>query len=407
MSNLYPPVAYGGYEPECAAVVERLRAEHDVLVLTSSRRRRQIPEQPEVWRRLDLLEQSAAGAIRAPLASIQAVRVARATLAWHPDLVYVWNGAAIPHAALRVLADSGIPVAFRVVEQWFGGLFTRDQFLRELLPSRRSAARAVWSAGCRVLNALPLLQLDPTARLRAAISWNSSMLKRTVETPPFVDAVIEEVQHNVPPHGEIYAAAERKPAPMAEIAFLGRVTRVKGLAVAIEALAKLRSAYDIHARLGVVGPEDEAYGRETRSLAQQLGVGDAIDWRGQLNAAEVAQVLASAHALIVPSLWDEPLGLVVIEGAFARVPIVAAAVGGIPEAVRDEEHALLFPRGDSSAAAAALARTLGDVEETAQRVERARQRAEAFRLGPYLDEQEAFIQRALRALEGPSRRAGV
>jgi glycosyltransferase involved in cell wall biosynthesis len=102
-------------------------------------------------------------------------------------------------------------------------------------------------------------------------------------------------------------------------------------------------------------------------------------------------VLARASAMIVPSTWDEPFPLVTIEGALARVPLVASDVGGIGEGMHDEEHALLFARGDAEGAARALARTLTEGEATAARVGRAYERAQEFRIGPYLDAQESFI----------------
>jgi glycosyltransferase involved in cell wall biosynthesis len=89
-----------------------------------------------------------------------------------------------------------------------------------------------------------------------------------------------------------------------------------------------------------------------------------------------------------------------IEGALARVPLVASDVGGIGEAMHDEQQALLFARGDATAAAAALARTLRDPEQTAARVQRAYERAQAFRVEAYLDEQERFVRDALSALRG-------
>jgi glycosyltransferase involved in cell wall biosynthesis len=125
-----------------------------------------------------------------------------------------------------------------------------------------------------------------------------------------------------------------------------------------------------------VGPEDEAHGAEMRRLADELGVVRAVIWRGQQTPEQAAAALARAHALIVPSTWDEPFPLVTIEGALARVPLVAADVGGIGEGMHDEEHALLFGRGDSVAAATALARVLGEAEATAERVERAHRRAQ-------------------------------
>ena len=86
--------------------------------------------------------------------------------------------------------------------------------------------------------------------------------------PPFVEAVLERVIHPAPPYGDLYAAIEREPAPEPRIAFLGRVTPFKGVAVAIQALALLRSEFGRLASLDVVGPEDGEYGEELRRLAR-------------------------------------------------------------------------------------------------------------------------------------------
>jgi glycosyltransferase involved in cell wall biosynthesis len=405
VSNLFPPVTSGGYEVECGSVAEHLGHSHEVLVLSSAPPGG-LPEEPGVWRQLPFLSGDATGARQAPLAALRGAAVARRALEWGPDLVYAWNCVSIPQSTLRVLADAGVPVAFRVCEHWFGGLFTYDQFMRELLPARRSPGRRLWADGCRAFNRLPQLRLSPCRPLRAAISWNSQALESKVDTPPFVEPVLEAVQHPVPRHGEIYERVERAPAPEPEIVFLGRVTAYKGLGVAVEALAKLREGGHPTARLVVVGPEEPSYVAQLRELVGRLGLDGAISWRGQLSPEQSAAALSRAHALIVPSVWEEPFGLVAIEGAMARVPVVAADVGGISEGLQNEEHALLFGRGDSDSAAAALARVLDDPQGSAARVARARARSEAFRLAPYLEEQERFVLEAHEALSsggGPQR----
>jgi glycosyltransferase involved in cell wall biosynthesis len=399
-STLYPPVALGGYEVECAGVVERLRQSHDVRVLTSEKDRASVPVETGVSRELALLSHDRRGARRAPMASVRAARSAHAALAWEPELIYAWNGSSIPQAVLRVLADSGLPLAFRVCEHWFGKLFVEDQFMRELLPAARGPARSIWAGGCRALNRRAALRLDPTAPVRTAISWNSEALERMVTVPSFVEPVLERVGHSVPRYGDLYADVVRAPATEPEIVFLGRVTSYKGLFVAIEALALLRLQRSIGAKLVVVGPEDPGHGAEMRRLAERLGVADAVDWRGQQTPEQAAAALARAHALIVPSVWNEPFPLVTIEGALARVPLVASDVGGISEGMHDEEHALLFARGDAAGAAAALERALLEREQSAARVARAYERGQAFRIGPYLDEQERFVDDAIAALRG-------
>ncbi len=398
VSTLYPPVAFGGYEVECSGVVERLREQHEVLVLTSDVKGAGADE-IGVRRELVGLTPDAKGALRAPLASLRAVSTARRALAWEPELIYCWNGSSIPQAALRVLADSDVPFAFRVCEHWFGRIFLRDQFLRELIPAKRGRLRGAWAASCRAVDALPSMRLQPTAPFRAAISWNSEAIREMVETPPFIEPVLERVDHSVPRFGDLYAGVIRGPAPpQPEIVFLGRVTPYKGIRVAIEALALLREDYDIHALLHVLGPGDEDHASEMREKAERLGVGDAVRWHGPTAPEQAAELLARASAMIVPSTWREPFPLVTIEGALARVPLVASDVGGIGEGMHDEEHALLFEPGNSDAAAAALARTLREGEQTAARVERAHERAQQFRIGPYLDAQERFVIDAHAAL---------
>ncbi len=411
VSNIYPPAAIGGYEIGCAAVAEHLARCHEVLVLTSTggraspaarggekTRSSNVPGRMEIRRELPLLRPDAHGALGAPPAALRAVPMARRALAWEPDLIYVWNSVGIPQVILRVFADSGVPLAFRVEEHWLKDIFLADQFLRELRSGPRGLTRAVWAAGCRALNALPALRIDPEAPLRAAISWNSEATRRIAQPPPFVEIAFERVTHPAPPFGDTYAAVERNPAPEPRIVFLGRVSPYKGLAVAIEALALLRSEHGVPAELEIVGPEDDDHGAELRRLADRLGVAAAVSWRGQATPEQAAATLARAQALIVPSTWEEPFGLVMVEGALARVPLVASDVGGIGESMRDEEHSLLFARGDARAAAAALARTLHEREATAARVRRAYDRAQAFRLGPYLKEQERFVHDALEAL---------
>jgi glycosyltransferase involved in cell wall biosynthesis len=238
------------------------------------------------------------------------------------------------------------------------------------------------------------------APLRAGISWNSETISRLVDVPGFIDVALQRVGHSVPRYGDLYAAVERRLAPSPEIAFLGRVMPYKGVAVAIEALALLRTHHDIAARLVVIGPEDAGHGAELRALAARLRVAEAVEWRGQQSPEQAAAALAGAHALIVPSTWEEPFPLVTIEGALARVPLVAADVGGVGEGMHHEQHALLFARGDAAGAAAALARTLGEPGETAARVQRAHERAQEFRIGGYLADQERFVLDAHEALAG-------
>jgi glycogen(starch) synthase len=90
--------------------------------------------------------------------------------------------------------------------------------------------------------------------------------------------------------------------------------------------------------------------------------------------------------------------LVLIEAGLARVPIVAARIGGVPEAVVDGEHALLFDPGDAEACATALATVFREPEQAAERAQRAYGRMQGLSVARYQEESERFIVEAAEAL---------
>ncbi len=74
-----------------------------------------------------------------------------------------------------------------------------------------------------------------------------------------------------------------------------------------------------------------------------------VELTGWLDPNRVSQELRSARALAVPSIWYEPFGLVLIEGMAAGLPIIASAIGGMPEVVGEVDPAFLPAPGDVTA----------------------------------------------------------
>jgi glycogen synthase len=398
VSNLFPPVVVGGYEVECAGVVAHLRERHDVHVLTSARGARSVPPDATVVRELPWLRPEWRDALRAPRASVAAARIARRQAArLRPDLVYVWNGASIPQAAIRVLDDLGVPVAFRVCEHWFTRLYRGDQFMRHLTPGERGL-RGAWARGARALNRRHrALRLDPHRVASASVSWVSDALRRMSPAPPAIDALYEEVLPPATPQVEHFAALEPAPDRQPLLLFASRLEPQKGPEVAVRALARLEREHGVRARLAMAGAAEGPAEREVRHVAVAEGVADRVEFHGRLEPERLRELVVRAHAWLMPSVWEDPAPTGCIEAALARVPIVASRVGGIPELVADGEDGLLFDAGDDAACAQAIAATLSDAEATAARVQRARERAEGRRFGPYLERTDAFLERAVAA----------
>lgn len=83
----------------------------------------------------------------------------------------------------------------------------------------------------------------------------------------------------------------------------------------------------------------------------------AVGW---LDRNEMLALYAQSAVVVVPSIWEEPFGLVAVEGMAARKPVVASRVGGLSEIVRHEKTGLLFTSLDVSELAGHLTRLLDD-----------------------------------------------
>jgi glycosyltransferase involved in cell wall biosynthesis len=128
----------------------------------------------------------------------------------------------------------------------------------------------------------------------------------------------------------------------------------KGVEILLEALALLRSR-GLPVRLRAVGNfETPEYESRIKCLAGQLNLDSAIDWAGF--ARDIDTELAHMDLFVLPSLFGEGLPMVVLEAMSAGLPVVASAVSGVPEAVRDGVEGLLVEPGNSAALAAAVGR---------------------------------------------------
>lgn len=393
ISDLYPPIAYGGYERSCAALVDGLRDRHSVVVLTSDLRRAEAPAEPWVRRELPWLRPARRDALRVPRAAAQAATVTRRVLAEvRPDVVYVCNCLGISQVAPFVALQAGVPVVHRLSELWFASSFYRkDRFVGHLLPGGRGMRRG-WSSLVRTVNRRAPLRLDPHRQVPAAVSWCSDDLRARVTLPAAIEPVLEHTVH--PGVAPTFAGLPRRPSASPTIAYAGRVTAAKGAEVAVQAVATLRDRRGIAVRLVLAGHCERGMAKRLDHLARGLGVRGAVELAGDLDTEALGRLLGRASACLVPTVTHEAFGRVCIEAALARVPVVAARIGGIPEALRDGEHALLFTPGDADACAAALAATLRDPVAAQARVERAFRQAERFSVERFVSSEERFLEQA-------------
>ncbi len=165
------------------------------------------------------------------------------------------------------------------------------------------------------------------------------------------------------------------------VGYLGRMGQEKGADVLLDACLRLAGRLPFAVQL--VGashwgrdervPFTNVLDDRCRRLAAQ---GVEVTRTGHLGREDIPSAIAATDIHVVPSRWDEPFGLTVLEGLATGLPVVATAVGGIPEILGPV--GLLVPRDDDEGIARALEGLLRDPVQRRQHGAASRCRAAEF-----------------------------
>jgi glycosyltransferase involved in cell wall biosynthesis len=158
-------------------------------------------------------------------------------------------------------------------------------------------------------------------------------------------------EHVPPPVAPPGAEFRRAPAAVPSFVYCGRLSKEKGVALLLRAFAGLRKEMP-NACLRIVG--DGPQRGVLEGLATSLGLGQAVNFVGVVAPRDVAGQLVDAWALVAPSLWAEPFGLIAVEAIVRNVPVVASASGGFGETVLPGQSGLLFANGNEAELLACL-----------------------------------------------------
>ncbi len=145
--------------------------------------------------------------------------------------------------------------------------------------------------------------------------------------------------------------------------YVGRLVPIKGVHVLVEAFPEiLRRHPDV--RLVITGSSffDGAartgYERELVALAQP--VVSKIVFTGFLPHETLKYLYAAVDIVVMPSVWQEPLGLVMLEAMASGTLLVGSSVGGVPEVIDSGRNGVLVPAGDAAELARAVCNVLED-----------------------------------------------
>jgi glycosyltransferase involved in cell wall biosynthesis len=260
------------------------------------------------------------------------------------------------------------------------------------MQAARLRARLGFRLVLTVWETIPLLDAYRNVRTRAyraatlaATDLFLAATERARESLLLEGAAAERIR--VCPPGialERFEPGSREPGPAAEPLILspGRLVWEKGHQDVMRALAHLRlrpeAAAASRARLLLVGKGPEE--RRLRAYAAELGIADAVEFRGFVPYDEMPAVYAHASAVVLASLptwsWEEQFGMVLAEAMAAGTPIVASASGAIPEVAG--AGARYFAAGDWLGLAGALEELIAVPDRDPVRAAETRERSALY-----------------------------
>jgi len=155
---------------------------------------------------------------------------------------------------------------------------------------------------------------------------------------------------------QIFRPRTRPPSPRFVIGYAGGLVPEKGVDLLLRAAADLPN---VEVRLAGSGAQQPSL----VSLAQQLGLGQRVQFVPRLTSTAMPDFYAQLDALVLPSRtapnWKEQFGRVLIEAMACGVPVIGAASGEIPQVIGDA--GLVFPEGDVFALRGCLQRLQDDL----------------------------------------------
>lgn len=371
MSDLYPPHFLGGYELKCRLHVDELiRRGHEVVVLTSVWKLSAPVVDGHVHRLLHFDPVSPNLRLTPMPEHESPLRLERraSQLKWAfqtrrnyaiahqfiedmaPDIVYVWNMGGVGITPVLAAQALGLPCVFRLDDYWLKEL--KDELVAESSSVKR-VYRSVMM-GWQDVSAL---------RFEHGLLVSEWVRQRYIEAGFSGDAM--QVLSEGVPQSIIIDDAEVPDLPLGDgpphLVHVGRLVDHKGTHVAIRALARLDEDHGLHdVCLDIIGTGDLAYIESLKQLVQELGLVDRVAFVGFIPHAEVLDRFKQYTAVLVNSLWEEPLAGTIAEGMARGLPVVTTDRGGNPEIIDDGKNGLLVPPGDPGALADAVQRLITD-----------------------------------------------
>lgn len=202
------------------------------------------------------------------------------------------------------------------------------------------------------------------------LRWLLPVAREVTVISSFTHGLVRQLVASQPltliPYGltiEAKPAKVRQPSEVPRLLFVGRLDERKGVRYLLEALPLILAEQQV--KLSIVGKG--ILEAELKAQSQKLRLDAVVDFLGFVTKEELAEEYANCDIFVLPAIVDskgdtEGLGIVMIEALAHAKPVVATAVGGIPDVITPEVTGKLVPEKNPEALAKAIVDLLRDPE---------------------------------------------
>ena len=361
LTNLYPPHILGGAEILARDYAVQLQAlGHEVFVLTSSYGLPNSQQEDHVWRTLRYAPAPHFDRSQALWRQLHLLtdyyqsfhspsnvkEVQRAITETQPDVLYIWEITGIGLTSmLKALHDIPLPIVYHLGNYWLHYAISPQ--------TEQTRLRTRWLKKA-LIGSVPPLQYTSLIAV-------SQTVKDEYERAGCDGERIEVIYNGIDrcfldtPSSRKKKSGEPQETEVLQLIYVGRLCMEKGVLVLLQALdALVHEQHKQHFHLNIFGDGDEAYITELQTFLHEKDLTSFVTFHGKVPQDELIQQYDRADVMLIPSIWQEPFGLVVAEAMARGLPVIASNKGGPAEIISHDVDGLLVEPGNVQELATAI-----------------------------------------------------
>lgn len=299
-----------------------------------------------------------------------------------PDVVHIQKLRGLSPSVWQAARRAGVPAVVQTCQDYelISPIGTLEGRIGAWARRRHILLRPYQSVRARASRAVDVVTACSQYVLDAVRAQGMFPHAEACAVPNFHDVSDERI--------ESFGLTRRESRGAVRLLFLGRLEVSKGIGLLVNALRRVPDPF----QLIVAG-----WGGAKSDIERAAQQDDRIQLVGTVEGEERDRLLSTADVLIVPSIWEEPFGMVVVEALARGTPVIASRAGALPSLVQEGVTGWLFDAGDESALAGVVRRAVRGRRELAAMRSACLEAAREYTLERVMERYLALYDRALNA----------